>query len=352
MTPNPSEEVRNPETTAARLAELAVSNPELHAWIQVHPNVYPGLLQWIAEHTGPAYAPIEFGYAQPVPASARPATRRRPAVLIWVSAAIVIAAIAVVLLVVYIPKGGAPTPPIAAPSPTPTPTVYPIPEGCPTAEEINQAWGDPGPTAIRGDWVAVDASTLGSQLPAPLPDGGCAFISGRTFAANNKPDLMGKSAIVYYFNQDDSHVSAITDWVVGLGGAQAADAPGHYGLPDAVTGWNNNYVDFDRNDDNFIGFLSGALYPGYLQPGMRTVSAYLSFGAATADAIIAGGPPSGGASAPDPRTSLSRGLSVNFERSLDLVSEDRYSVHLDISGSLSPFASDAANEPPGSSTRC
>lgn len=43
----PHEEVVDAETSAARLAEIAVSNPELRPWIVAHPNCYDGLREWI-----------------------------------------------------------------------------------------------------------------------------------------------------------------------------------------------------------------------------------------------------------------------------------------------------------------
>lgn len=45
----PVEESQNAATSAARLQELAVSNPETWSSILQHPNVYPGLADWITQ---------------------------------------------------------------------------------------------------------------------------------------------------------------------------------------------------------------------------------------------------------------------------------------------------------------
>lgn len=47
-------EASNPSTPAARLAELVVQDPSLGAAVARHPNVYPGLLEWLASNGDPA----------------------------------------------------------------------------------------------------------------------------------------------------------------------------------------------------------------------------------------------------------------------------------------------------------
>lgn len=49
LTPE-SEEIRNPQTSAERLGQIAASRPDLAAAIAAHPNAYEGLLDWIAAH--------------------------------------------------------------------------------------------------------------------------------------------------------------------------------------------------------------------------------------------------------------------------------------------------------------
>lgn len=46
----PQTELRDPATPAARLATIAATNPELGADIARHPNVYDGLLDWLAQY--------------------------------------------------------------------------------------------------------------------------------------------------------------------------------------------------------------------------------------------------------------------------------------------------------------
>lgn len=47
---SPQTELRDPATPAQRLAEIAATNPELGADIARHPNVYDGLLDWLAQY--------------------------------------------------------------------------------------------------------------------------------------------------------------------------------------------------------------------------------------------------------------------------------------------------------------
>lgn len=47
-------ELDDPETTAARLMEIAADHPTLSSSIARHPNAYPALLEWLELHGGPA----------------------------------------------------------------------------------------------------------------------------------------------------------------------------------------------------------------------------------------------------------------------------------------------------------
>ncbi|WP_454129202.1 variant leucine-rich repeat-containing protein [Microbacterium aurum] len=51
---SPLDEVRDPQTSSARLGQLATSHPELHVLIAAHPRAYPELLVWIEANGDPA----------------------------------------------------------------------------------------------------------------------------------------------------------------------------------------------------------------------------------------------------------------------------------------------------------
>jgi hypothetical protein len=70
---DPISEASDPATTAARLAELAHEHPETRPWIAVHPNVYDGLLEWMALYpveTEPQPVPESYIEPEPEPAPA------------------------------------------------------------------------------------------------------------------------------------------------------------------------------------------------------------------------------------------------------------------------------------------
>ncbi|KAB1644438.1 MULTISPECIES: hypothetical protein [unclassified Pseudoclavibacter] len=65
-------EVRDPATSAARLAEIAVAEPGLGSLIARHPNVYPGLLDWLGSE-GDQRARAEVARLRSTEASGRQA---------------------------------------------------------------------------------------------------------------------------------------------------------------------------------------------------------------------------------------------------------------------------------------
>jgi len=116
--------VVDPSTSAADLAQIAQLQPGLRSQVAAHPNVYPGLLQWLdangdavtkqavavrqaAQQAVPYYAAVQPGHgsfayqgAYGGPMAGAPVVRRskRPLV-IGIVAVVVVAAIAVTLLV-------------------------------------------------------------------------------------------------------------------------------------------------------------------------------------------------------------------------------------------------------------
>ncbi len=71
---DPYAEVQDPNTSAARLAELAAAHPELGPWIAAHPNAYPELRQWIATYAAAA-APATQAPTVETPVAQTPAAQ-------------------------------------------------------------------------------------------------------------------------------------------------------------------------------------------------------------------------------------------------------------------------------------
>ncbi|QEO08842.1 hypothetical protein [Protaetiibacter larvae] len=104
-------QLHDPTTDAARLMEIAQAHPEFAAQIEAHPNVYPGLVDWLHEHAaaGPAATPetspdaaAATAAAADAPFGPRPAPRVRAAmsrrartVLLTAGAVVALGAIAV-----------------------------------------------------------------------------------------------------------------------------------------------------------------------------------------------------------------------------------------------------------------
>ena len=55
-------EIDDPHTSAERLAQLSVERPDLQAQVVSHPNAYPGLVDWIAQHGAEAARPVAVAW--------------------------------------------------------------------------------------------------------------------------------------------------------------------------------------------------------------------------------------------------------------------------------------------------
>jgi len=98
----------DPTLPAQTLADLAAQHRELWPQIAAHPNVYPGLIEWMMAQGFVPATPTAAPYAQPQPQVGAPAPkRRRTGLIVGIAAAVVvIIALAITLPLVLGGKGG------------------------------------------------------------------------------------------------------------------------------------------------------------------------------------------------------------------------------------------------------
>jgi hypothetical protein len=86
----PRHEVVDPSTSAARLFELASSNPELAPWIAVHPNAYPELREWASGigSVAPAVVTPATPASTPAPSEASAPEISQPAAVVAAAPAV------------------------------------------------------------------------------------------------------------------------------------------------------------------------------------------------------------------------------------------------------------------------
>ena len=98
-------ELADPGTSAARLMEIAQAHPELGPQIVAHPNVYPGLVEWVAAYGTPApAAPAADAPAATPPAVASSASGSRLGLLVGlIATGAVVLVGAIVAAVVFLP---------------------------------------------------------------------------------------------------------------------------------------------------------------------------------------------------------------------------------------------------------
>lgn len=184
----------DPETSGAVLAQIAQKHPDLGESVARHPQVYPGLLAWLAEYGSPApvdepHSPSDAAYltggapavaaasaaafapltSQPTPANPAGRSRTRPIVAGVLGAAAAVA----VLTFVFIrgndvsPTASTPSPGAASPTavdagitstPAPTATTTPSPAASPAS-----------PTPESTPTAATEPTSTPTPTPTPTP---------------------------------------------------------------------------------------------------------------------------------------------------------------------------------------
>lgn len=232
--------------------------------------------------------------------------------------------------------GCSPTPPSdsAAPEQAASPISYPVPEGCPTAEQFSQEMSSELP------YTAANFSLLSSQLQAPLLEGGCAYVNGNVKTSSDGQAV--RFLYILYFNLGTSNRPTLADfdgWALKIGATQTEghdfDLPGTYsGLTEAAA--------FASGEGTGSTWFSGGTIPEYTQGTQGIVRLWLP-----SDQVAKLTVEDGNSAAYDPTTALANGLKLRWEGSFDVADKDGYTANYALSGSLSPFTANVADSKPG-----
>lgn len=373
-------ELLDPKTPARRVGELVATTPAATALAAQHPNAYPELLQWIAQHGDPQSqevarfrladltAPTEQAIiessltptALPEPAAMQLTASPMPSARRWFArpagiAAITAAALAVAGGGIAIASAVGSTPEASTiaesePEPDPTPTTYPIPDGCPSAAEFGAAWID------EPDWAdSLDASSLVGELASTIPEGGCAFARREVGTAASSSSTY-RYVQVWYFNLDTPGrltAEQLLDWAASVGGTPSPvidplteEPTGEYSdhavdLPVEFSAWTGSDVSVADGESVDFGWYDGVI-PGFTQGSNGRIEFALN--SERVDALVAA---SGQESLGDPTLLLSQGLATSFSTSFSMSDAEGYSMRVEITGRLQPFSSEVADSPPG-----
>lgn len=277
------------------------------------------------------------------------------------AAALTVVAMAVLTAGCGQPQGSssAAVQPAATSSPSATPVVLPVPDGCPPAKELGQAWAD----SLDVLTASFDAKLLDSELSTPLPKNGCAYLYGQPKQSTNSSEQYQR-IIVWYFNTNRPgrpSTADITAWAKSAGGTphltgadplsnQPAhlDTAGHdFDLPQAFSGWTNSTV-LQGGGDMGQFFTGQPVIPAFTQGSQAELE--LSVNADKAQAMVrasASGTSSATTANSDPTKALSLGLAAAFSTSTVVTNEEGYTAQLKVQGKLEPFVKDVTEAPPG-----
>lgn len=244
---------------------------------------------------------------------------------------------------------------VAVSSPSATPTELPVPDGCPPAKELGQAWvKDP-------DWftATINAKLLDSELKTPLPAGGCAYLYSKPGTSNNSSDQYQR-VMVWYFNINRAGrltTADITAWAKSAGGTPlkgtdpissqpTTDTTGNdFDLPDTFSGWTKSTAVQVSGDDSHFGWDQSVL-PAFTQGAQAKIN--FSVNAEKGQAMVRATVPGSNSSAgSDPTKALTQGLTASFSTSAVVTNDEGYTVQLKVQGKLEPFAKDVKDAPPG-----
>jgi hypothetical protein len=237
------------------------------------------------------------------------------------------------------------------PSATQIPVVeYGIGEGCPSAADVGSAW-----LSFSSSLEVMDFELLQGQLASSMPPGGCAYAQ-KAVGKSSTSDSTYRFVTVWYFNAGEAGkttVDEVSSWAVSVGGVASPekDFQGNFtgtfsdsrlDLPDEFSGWTGATVAWVDGVSSTI-FMVDSPIPEYTSRQSAWVKFAMDSGVVGS---IAAASAEGGATH-DPQAALSQGLSATFVAKFDATDKDKYTVHIEVSGSLSPFISYVADSLPG-----
>lgn len=227
------------------------------------------------------------------------------------------------------------------PKSSPKPKTYPVPDGCPAAEDMVSAYFGKG---YEKKYVLVDAKLLDGEVATPLLDGGCAYLGADAKTASNS-SAQYNDVLVWYFNvgTPDRITSAQLDsWAQSAGGTKDPDSPNSYDLPGTFSGWSKAQVTQAGAGGSSFAWEGGVI-PEFTQGAQGRVT--FSINADKASAIRTASS-SGGTV--DPLTAMSQGLAAAVTGTANIKDEDGYTATITLDAKLQPFTSDVTKAPPGS----
>jgi len=217
-----------------------------------------------------------------------------------------------------------------------TPTVYPVPEGCPAAQDVGKA--DNG--SENGEYLAINEATLDYVVPTALPEGGCAYFTSGVQTSNNSSSQY-RNVAVWFFNLDTPNRLAsatLAAWAVSAGGTLSGK---DYSLPDDFTGWTHSRVETSEGGGKFLGDQS--VIPAYTQGKYGSIA----FAVNVDDAASVISATKSGVTTYDPSKALSLGFAVRFSGSFTMTDELSYTAKVVLKGTLPKVISDVSKAPPG-----
>lgn len=214
---------------------------------------------------------------------------------------------------------------------------YPVPDGCPSATDLGTAYQD-DPEFFR----AVSLDLLSTQVAAPLPSGGCAYVADGVHATNSGGGLPPKIIMVFYFRFGEGATTTVTlrKWGATAGvSAGALSEDGGFDLPQSFSGWDT--ADVEWGTDLFP--LGATTIPEYTQGAAARV--YFALDATTIETLESASAPA--ETGKDPASLLAAGLSAPFSMSMSATNADGYTVDISVNGSLKPFTKNITTAVPG-----
>lgn len=205
--------------------------------------------------------------------------------------------IAAALAVVSLGLAGCSAPP--APEETEQvaePVSYPVPDGCPTAEDFSGAYVDDPQWA---DGLTVEH--LDSDVSATLPAGGCAYAEHEVRTAGDGASTY-RRVYVWYFNLGEpgkTTTAELAAWAVAAGGAVSADDEDNYDLPTSFSGWSGADLVMVDGEGSSFGWAEDVI-PEFTQGANGRVEFML--GSDRVGALVAAA--ASGGDAPDSMTGI------------------------------------------------
>ncbi|WHP16642.1 hypothetical protein [Cellulomonas sp. ES6] len=241
-----------------------------------------------------------------------------------------------------------------SPEPEVSPVSYPVPEGCPTGQELSLV------SVGEDDWAEpLDAASLDGELSTPLLPGGCGYVVGDEGTTDSGTRY--RRLVVEYFNLDTPGRPTQADvraWGEAAGGVPTevtdldGNPTGEYSdtslrLPDDFTGFTNAVVSWVDGETSWRFDPENDVIPAFTQGANAEVGLYLEAERVEAIQAAAAAPGASAGAGIDPTTALAQGLSATFSTSYSVVDGEGYTATYELSGRMQPFTSDVTDAPPG-----